>query len=542
MPYRRVVQKTIRLSIRKYSQLCKHLNLESVISGELTGNTATPIGQTGWRLELEVKTFDLTPRGKARNSRSLFSSFAYASASSSELISRQNPANASSSSTFLWGDAETNITVSVQTVAENGDLFVRMSAPATYSYFGVGIGNGMNNAVMFIAYSEENGQDIILSARTSKSHVEPVYSAALDAAISSDLPPNDPTPNGIRNGTYFLSFRLPAFASSSFAQTVAFDPSSNTQSFLFALGSPNHIPYGRFLNKNAPLRQHNYYGRFSVDMPAATAKTAAQGGFATFGFGTQMKGAAPVGEIKKDKDRASAAHGILMILAFLVVFPSGVLVNKLFGKVKIHAGVQTLGLVIVIVGVGVGGYVSSCYNRSNKARSPHQIIGIIILIALLAQFALGILHHRSYMKNGMPTKLLAPHKKYLGPLVILAGLVNTSIGFRFALTGYWNIIFVPLVLLMVFIVLGAGVVKRFVCGRRQKNREGKPMGTEQLQPPGFVPGQLWPQQPLPTAGGTARGVGGGDVELQRWETTESRRGDPPGYDLGMQPTAPRQMV
>lgn len=55
--------------------------------------------------------------------------------------------------------------------------------------------------------------------------------------------------------------------------------------------------------------------------------------------------------------------------------------------------------------------------------SPHQIIGMVVVAFLIAQFCLGFLHHVEFQKTNMPTKYGKIHL-WLGRGVLFLGVVN----------------------------------------------------------------------------------------------------------------------
>jgi len=61
--------------------------------------------------------------------------------------------------------------------------------------------------------------------------------------------------------------------------------------------------------------------------------------------------------------------------------------------------------------------------QSRNFNSPHQIIGFIVVAALLAQFFLGFFHHRGYKKTKQPTRLATPHV-WLGRGAMVLGVAN----------------------------------------------------------------------------------------------------------------------
>lgn len=78
---------------------------------------------------------------------------------------------------------------------------------------------------------------------------------------------------------------------------------------------------------------------------------------------TSSSGAAPVGSARVDRDYGSAAHALLMVGTFVILFPLGTMWLRIFNKVTLHWLNQILGVLVVIVGTGIGVYLGSMYNK-----------------------------------------------------------------------------------------------------------------------------------------------------------------------------------
>jgi cytochrome b561 len=61
--------------------------------------------------------------------------------------------------------------------------------------------------------------------------------------------------------------------------------------------------------------------------------------------------------------------------------------------------------------------------QSRKFNSGHQILGLIVITAMLIQLVLGIMHHRIYKQTKQTTKM-APIHVWLGRIVIICGAAN----------------------------------------------------------------------------------------------------------------------
>lgn len=123
------------------------------------------------------------------------------------------------------------------------------------------------------------------------------------------------------------------------------------------------------------------------------------------------------------------------------------------------------------------------------------------------------------------------------------GLVNAALGFRFAISGSFNVIYVPLIIAMLILVMIAVTLKRFMVGRRKKSepfggpappaygQQGAPSFASQAAPPVYGNAQTSKVGPAPTLA---------EWNPQRSDIELGKMGPPPGYDT--QPAQPREMI
>lgn len=64
-----------------------------------------------------------------------------------------------------------------------------------------------------------------------------------------------------------------------------------------------------------------------------------------------------------DSDRRPAAHGALMCVAFIALFPGGAVLLRLLKSVLYHAAIQVLGVACVTAAMVVAIYLSKLYNK-----------------------------------------------------------------------------------------------------------------------------------------------------------------------------------
>ena len=77
-------------------------------------------------------------------------------------------------------------------------------------------------------------------------------------------------------------------------------------------------------------------------------------------------------ELSDDNDFSVPLHGALMVIAFAGLMPLGIVILRIMGNVKWHGLNQTLSAAIAIVGLVLGIYCSTEYNRVCRPLYPHQ--------------------------------------------------------------------------------------------------------------------------------------------------------------------------
>jgi hypothetical protein len=76
-----------------------------------------------------------------------------------------------------------------------------------------------------------------------------------------------------------------------------------------------------------------------------------------------IKNAGADGQAESDGDKAGPAHAAIMLAAYVIIFPLGALLLRFLESVKTHYVVQTIRLLVTIIGVGIGLYLSTMYNQ-----------------------------------------------------------------------------------------------------------------------------------------------------------------------------------
>jgi hypothetical protein len=67
--------------------------------------------------------------------------------------------------------------------SNNGDIYLQISGPTTYSWIGVAQGSQMPGANYFIIYTSANGQNVTLSPRLASSRNTPSFNSAAQVTL-----------------------------------------------------------------------------------------------------------------------------------------------------------------------------------------------------------------------------------------------------------------------------------------------------------------------------------------------------------------------
>jgi hypothetical protein len=325
-------------------------------------------------------------------------------------------------------------------------------------------------------------------------------------------PPTGPA-NTNHDGMLYVSARCTGCTKLAMSKI---DLTSTAQPFIFALGEAGRFP--ATMAMDGPLRRHAYYGMFTMDLTMATD----DGGDDPISLHDENESSTFVG-FDVDSDIPDLVHALALMLAFLIIFPLGALSIGILKSVKIHMIFQTVGLVLGVIGAASGLYLSTVYNRSKHFTSGHQIIGLILVIALIGQWVGGFLHHRHFARSGVPWMNGLPiksHRMVIGPLILILGLINGAIGFRFAIANQYNRVYIPIAVVVLIVVTLTIFARGFISKRI-------PIGKKKLV--------ISAPQPQPFGEGFSQGLGGGNY------ATAMKRDDVlPSYSLD--PVKPRSMV
>lgn len=409
--------------------------------------------------------------------------------------------NNSEAATFVFRSSSTDQTFvfALNAVKATGDLYFHLEAPAGQAWAAVGIGSEMKDSLVFAAYASENGTGVTVSPRIATRHSEPSYAKDLD--LQQIWPAGLNGSNTIGSDGRLRADAVCRNCTSWLPGDGNLDLTNTAAPFIFAVGPSKEM---RSSSLTASMRRHEFYGHFTMNMSAATSSEEGAVPSPNSKNGTYvLEGASEAKDMTADSSIAPAAHALIMIGSFVFLFPLGSLVLRVLHKALWHGIVQILAAVLITVGFGLGIYISTQYNkvsRKNPQRnkrplkkanqsppkqksktflSAHQLIGLLIFIALLIQLGLGLLHHRTWKQTKTPTKFSKIHR-YLGPAIFLLGLIDAGLGFNFAGNSSYNSRYTVVVLAVAVLYFGVRGTAWW-WGRRNGGEKGRKQHQHQQQ-------------------------------------------------------------
>ena len=216
---------------------------------------------------------------------------------------------------------------------------------------------------------------VTLSPRLSDGHSEPTFSSSIDCALQKDT---------AFDNSIVQTGHSRYYSASVFCKNITtlgkgdgkLDFTNARQPFIYAWG-PTGGPVSSS-SESAGIKRHVAYGNFWMDMTKATSSgqddvTTPSGSSL---LNTQNAGADEQAE--SDGDKMGPAHASITLVAFVIIFPLGAILLRFFESVKAHYIVQTVGALAVIIGIGLGIYLSTMYNHVG-----HRLIRLALADASL---------------------------------------------------------------------------------------------------------------------------------------------------------------
>ncbi|CAI6095816.1 unnamed protein product [Clonostachys chloroleuca] len=335
----------------------------------------------------------------------------YASLTSADVTSRQ--VGDSNDIQFQWGVPESSASSS------SGAFYVQLSAPVTYQWVGLGIGSRMAGSHILLMYQDGNG-NITLSNRQADGHSMPTTTTDGQLELLSGT--------GVQDGRMVANVR----ASDLNLQL------GGQNSWIAAWKTGSSLDS---TNTAAQISRHDGHSQFSINFAQASITSDANPFENSNGtVNNPSSGGNNNGDSSSDGDDSSSsgsnmntiilAHGIIMAIVFVAMYPIGSMLMPLVGKWYIHGAWQFVAYLMMWAGFGLG-YVYAERNGYffNQA---HTRMGTIVVALLGLQPLFGWFHHSQYTKHQSRGIISHVHIWY-GRALIIIGIVNGGLGLQ--LTG-----------------------------------------------------------------------------------------------------------
>ncbi|KAH7308486.1 hypothetical protein B0I35DRAFT_398837 [Stachybotrys elegans] len=314
------------------------------------------------------------------------------------------------------------------TVPDDGrseDLYLRMSAPDVYSWFALGIGTQMKGARIILIYQDGDG-NVTLSTRIGRHHEMPLYQRRPDVQLLEG--------SGVSDG------RMTAIIRCSDCQALS-SVSGNRWVAAWLRGEAINAA-----EPNAVITFHEGKVRFEVDLSQAGIYMEGNPFLgpdnSNDGAGTD-KAITLVDEAAKPSEGYLIAHGVIMTIVFVVLYPLGALLMPLLRRWYLHSTSQLIAYGFMWIGVVLGvlrgqqvGYIGT---------TAHTCIGLVVISLLAFQPILGWLHHRNFSNQQADNAIRRIHV-WGGRALMMMGIVNGGLGLQLAgnIHGAWVIVYCAL--------------------------------------------------------------------------------------------------
>jgi len=312
----------------------------------------------------------------------------------------------------------------------SGDIYFQLSAPDTYQWVGLGIGQEMAGANIFVMYTDGTGNVTISARNGGAGHVEPQVDNTLDVVLLEG--------SGVVGGNIIANVKCTNCASKLSSTTTT----SSNWIAAWNLGSAIDSTSDSYVLNQHSLNNHE---SFTFDLTAATissdtnpfisassaSPTSPTSGTASGSIpaetGSSSSGSSTISQTNVfDYDKA---HGIIMGVTVVLLFPIGALFMRLVGNAMLHAVLQIFSLLALIVGFGLG--VKLAHLKFYLWNNAHTRFGLALFILFLIQPVIGLIHHRSYLRTQKRGIFGQIHTWY-GRALLILGVINGGLGLQLA--------------------------------------------------------------------------------------------------------------
>lgn len=260
--------------------------------------------------------------------------------------------------------------------ANSGNIYFQIAGPTSQQWIALGTGQQMSGSYMFVMYQDGSG-NVTISPRLGTNHRMPVEDTSSSAAQLTLL-----AGSGVEGNMMRANVRC--------ANCQSWDGGSMDLS-----GTSNWIAAWRggdslaTTDKNSDISVHDSTGSWQFDLSKATISSDANPFVASDNSGDSNSGSGSgsgsgsdsgsgsgsgsgnnansggiasgnsgvinnSGGIPKDTKKVKSAHGVIMAIVFVILYPLGSILMPLLGNWMAHAAFQFFNFVFMWVGFGLG--------------------------------------------------------------------------------------------------------------------------------------------------------------------------------------------
>ncbi|EJT73368.1 hypothetical protein, variant [Gaeumannomyces tritici R3-111a-1] len=350
----------------------------------------------------------------------------------------------------------------------SGTIYMQIKAPASFSWVALGTGSGMASSNIFLVYQDGRG-NITVSPRRGTRYTQPQLDTSSTAARLQLLAGSGVSSDGSMTANIACS-NCQSWNGGSMGL-------ADTQtSWIGAWAEGSSLAT---TNQNAGIRRHDDTSVFALDLSKAAIPSDSNpfltGGSGSGNDNTGGSSGGSSGGVSFGSTGPSSlvlAHGAIMAILFVILYPLASMVMPLFGKWKVHGGAQVFNFILMWVGFALG--ITVAKDRSMLFNNAHTTLGVIVVCLLILQPFLGYAHHMHYVKHQRRGLVSYVHIIW-GQSLIVLGIVNGGLGLR--LTGVpGNFIIAYVVVAAVIFVLYAAVKVFTMFRAKRRSQSGDKIG------------------------------------------------------------------
>ncbi|KAJ3568855.1 hypothetical protein NPX13_g6278 [Xylaria arbuscula] len=331
-----------------------------------------------------------------------------------------------------------------------GNIYMQLRAPATYSWVALGTGQQMKGANIFVMYADGNG-NVTVSPRYGVGHQEPEHQTdtKLELLAGSGI---------IENGnTMLANVRCSNCESWSSGSLSLTDSSAN---FIAAWKKGNALDSS---SAEAEISYHDSHDQFTFNLARATI-TNDENPFVGTSEGGNDQGNEPSGGDNSGSGSSSSAseipklasaHGLIMSIVMVVLYPIGSVLMPLFGSWVLHAAWQIGSFLVMWAGFALGIILSQ--RTGINFTVTHTLLGTVVVALFGVQPIGGYIHHLHYVKHQKRGLVSHGHIWY-GRILIVLGIVNGGLGLQLATERQSLVIAYSVLAAIFFVVYVAGAI------------------------------------------------------------------------------------